>query len=756
MGLPGIAVQQGQQQVLKPVWQQAGPQAVGAGQGYMQQVSMAPSQLQLQQIPRAPAPAAAGPQQAGFVMTALPGAIVHQPTTALMQQQAAMQHQQQQATMQHQQQQQMVNEQLHLQPIPPAASQQQHMPVPPPPARISQPPPPPKAGAVQHSSGAGGAGAGGPRPMKRQAYQALQGSAPKRQQYSSGRYNRSGDAFADGDAATAATTAAAATGTACASGDADMADAAAAAAGDDGACAAAAAANGGARPSPAKQLSVQGLQGAPRLAQKPYPGAVQLLADAQELISTIMQYMVKHKQFSSSGYSHAQGFFASQHPQQQVNGYDLCRFKQDFMDKYKYELVHRDVGFAKVKELIVWLMGDAVEVRTTGNCNSHIVLYPLPGHNYGQYTLLDCDNTLEYFKTHTEPQLAEQLRDVQQQLEQYQQKAAEVAAAAAQNGAAANGAAGAVDIGTTTSVAGSRLSEGVPGLNMPLSQQQLEQQQQLPPKQKFAQYLRRQLIELRVAARRTAVAEAWTSSYMKLEELVDSVLGAPQQGHGGPGPFSRARQAAAGSGAAAAAAGGDAVKDDDSGLLKGLDDAPSSTAAEDETDEAAATAAAGAVKKQEVEEDDKAVLHGLEQDGAAAGSSGEGAEAATATAAAAGGEGHKQQGAGFGSSSVAPGMRARAASSVPHGGGDSRYQAGLANRAQELLQHWPLLLSDLLAGFAAEQPEAHQQLMQVGTHVLCVLGVPAVDIVPHVMSLCVCVWALCWRSIGGRMCASVQ
>lgn len=42
------------------------------------------------------------------------------------------------------------------------------------------------------------------------------------------------------------------------------------------------------------------------------------------------------------------------------------------MDKYKYELVHKDVGHTKVKELIIWLMMDAVEVCALA------VVTPLP------------------------------------------------------------------------------------------------------------------------------------------------------------------------------------------------------------------------------------------------------------------------------------------------------------------------------------------------------------------------------------------
>lgn len=62
-----------------------------------------------------------------------------------------------------------------------------------------------------------------------------------------------------------------------------------------------------------------------------------------------------------------------------------CRFKQDFTDKYKYDLVHKDVGHTKVKELILWLMMDAVEV-----CSMDLFVplssWPFPGacnvHDY--------------------------------------------------------------------------------------------------------------------------------------------------------------------------------------------------------------------------------------------------------------------------------------------------------------------------------------------------------------------------------------
>ncbi|WIA36413.1 hypothetical protein OEZ86_007724 [Tetradesmus obliquus] len=62
--------------------------------------------------------------------------------------------------------------------------------------------------------------------------------------------------------------------------------------------------------------------------------------------------MVRHNQFSRQQQQQGQ----QQQHFMAANGYDLCRFKQDFMDKFKYECNNKALGFSRVKELMQFLM----------------------------------------------------------------------------------------------------------------------------------------------------------------------------------------------------------------------------------------------------------------------------------------------------------------------------------------------------------------------------------------------------------------
>lgn len=66
----------------------------------------------------------------------------------------------------------------------------------------------------------------------------------------------------------------------------------------------------------------------------PFPGVVQMLADVQAYIIKVMLYMVKHNQYRPSQHS---GRVDKQ-------GYDLCKLKADFLNEYKYEIDTRAAG----------------------------------------------------------------------------------------------------------------------------------------------------------------------------------------------------------------------------------------------------------------------------------------------------------------------------------------------------------------------------------------------------------------------------
>jgi hypothetical protein len=152
------------------------------------------------------------------------------------------------------------------------------------------------------------------------------------------------------------------------------------------------------------------------------------------------------------------------------------------------------------------------------------------------------------------------------------------------------------------------------------------------------------------------------------------------------------RTSADGGGAAAAANGGGVgVKEEEDTLLEGLDEGES----------AAATAAAAAAGGEKAEKD---LLQSLSQDdgnaaGNAAGGSANGASAEPAAA-----------NSGSTAGAAAPGIRVRPSGPST---GDQKYAAGVAARAVQLLQQWPLLLAELAAGFAGAHPEAHAELSKV-------------------------------------------
>jgi hypothetical protein len=472
-----------------------------------------------------------------------------------------------------------------------------------------------------------------------------------------------------------------------------------------------------------------------------------MLADAQDLMMSILQYMVRHNQFSRSQHGQQQ----QQQHFMQTNGYDLCRFKQDFTDKFKYDCNNKALGFGRVKELMQFLVGDVAELATVGAGGSHVVVYPRLGVDYSQPRFLNAQQLLSHVQRHPE-MTSGNVAAIKQQLQLYQQHAEErAAAAAAEDGplaaAAAAGAGGAAGPGPALIPAlgggadGSGSSSAaavppppvrsmraaVPGLDAPPSPEQLAAQQQQGPVEQLTRYLRLQLLQLRVAAQRTAVVEAWTTSYMLLDDVVDTVLKQDQrqqQQQGGEGAAGEAADGAAaataaggagmqgvgrgtdrtsadggGSGAAAAAGngGGAVVKDEEESLLEGLD--------EGEPAAAAAAAAAGG------EEDDKALLESLSQEDAAA------AAANTAAGDAAGGSANGMSadpaaanGSSTAAPAAAPGIRVRPAGPST---GDQKYAAGVAARAVQLLQQWPLLLAELLAGFARQHPEAHAALSEV-------------------------------------------
>jgi hypothetical protein len=575
--------------------------------------------------------------------------------------------------------------------------------------------------------------------MKRQANQPLQGGMPKRQAfaassmqgagYSSGRFDSSSNdddpmaAAAADPAVTDAQEAAAGNGPASQDGRQLQQQAAGGVLGG--------AAAGGASGQAQQGFAAAAAQAAPQ--QQGLGGSggslagteVGMLADAQDLMMSILQYMVRHNQFSRPQHGQQQPFMPT-------NGYDLCRFKQDFTDKFKYDCNNKALGFSRVKEMMQFLMGDVAELATVGAGGSHVVVYPRLGVDYSKPRCLDAQQLLSHVQRH--PDISGNLASIQQQLQLYQQHAEAQAAAAAQDGpvaAAAVGGAGsgsavipALGGGADNSGSGSAalvpqppvrsLRAAVPGLDAPPSAEQLAAQQQQTPREQLTRWLRLQLLQLRVAAQRTAVVEAWTSSYMLLDDVVDTVLKQDQpqqqkQQQGGEGEADGAAADGAGmqgmgkgtdhtsaDGAAAAAAaatgGGAIVKDEEDSLLEGLV----------EGGLAAAAAPAGA------EEDDKALLEGLSQEDAAAAGNAAGASTNGASA-----EPAAANGSSGAAAAAAPGIRVRPSGPST---GDQKYAAGVAARAVQLLQQWPLLLAELAAGWAAQHPEAHAQLSQVRPH----------------------------------------
>ena len=58
-----------------------------------------------------------------------------------------------------------------------------------------------------------------------------------------------------------------------------------------------------------------------------FPGLVRMMHDMQELIFVIMQYVVKHLKPA--------GKAAAGSGRADIQGYELCRFKMDFSNKYR-------------------------------------------------------------------------------------------------------------------------------------------------------------------------------------------------------------------------------------------------------------------------------------------------------------------------------------------------------------------------------------------------------------------------------------
>lgn len=139
------------------------------------------------------------------------------------------------------------------------------------------------ANATPVGGGSGG-NAAGPRPMKRQAYQGLQGNSAKRQQQQRGGLANRSVGYRPVYAPC----------------------------GDD-------------EDGPTPRTAV---------ATKPFPGVVQMLADTQQLLLKIMLYMVKHSQFRPSQHS----------GRAEKQGYDLCKLKADFLNEYKYEMDTKAFG----------------------------------------------------------------------------------------------------------------------------------------------------------------------------------------------------------------------------------------------------------------------------------------------------------------------------------------------------------------------------------------------------------------------------
>lgn len=396
--------------------------------------------------------------------------------------------------------------------------------------------------------------------------------------------------------------------------------------------------------------------------------------------------------------------------------------------------------FTKVKELVLWLMGERLDLGVAGQTQSHVVLYPVPGIDYSHLSRLDCNKLLQ--RVATTPELMGQLQDVKQQVEEYKEKvgpAGPTAVDIQQSDVTASVETAAVPAvaqdlpGLGISSAGTAFAAGrqatqVPGVHVSLTAEQLqEEQQQQGPKQQFVMYLKRRLLPVRVGARRAAVAEAWTEVYMRLDDPAKAIKVQGNQGQqlqqrdatGGEEPPAAAATSVSpaanrdGSAQAVNAAAG--MKDEeDANLLQGLDEEtaahPLAAAAASRGDPATAAAGvstenANATIISTGKDDDQLLLQGLQQEEP-------------------GSEAHTPVKAGHGVHEQSPPVAAGIATDTKLGhkqgsvsvvvAGDVKSQSNAACvLAEDILKQQPLLVRDLWQGFTVECPDAAQQLTQV-------------------------------------------
>lgn len=83
--------------------------------------------------------------------------------------------------------------------------------------------------------------------------------------------------------------------------------------------------NGPSQASPGAAAAAAGPAIVPAAASRPFPGVVRMLHDVQELMFVVMQYVVKHHRPAVLGH----------HGRHDSGGYELCKFKSDFLDKYR-------------------------------------------------------------------------------------------------------------------------------------------------------------------------------------------------------------------------------------------------------------------------------------------------------------------------------------------------------------------------------------------------------------------------------------
>jgi hypothetical protein len=213
-----------------------------------------------------------------------------------------------------------------------------------------------------------------------------------------------------------------------------------------------------------------------------------------------------------------------------------------------------------------WVLGEAVQMRAPSTSQSHLVLYAQPAMDYSTPPDVNIDRLMQHVCNSTS--ITFSVQDIMADADIYKASAAERAAAlpAVPNGAATSAAApppnpvlrrvlaGAAAAAEAAAAAfGSKVGDAgdpagsvsVAGLTLPLTApEQSSAQQQL------MMFLRRQLLPLRVAARRIAGAEVWGQHVAEQQQK---------------------RQQAA--------SGGAGDKDEDAELLQGLADGAGAAAA---------------------------------------------------------------------------------------------------------------------------------------------------------------------------------